>query len=330
MPTTIKVGSTGLDVQVAQAQLNLGYLNQKALVLDGLFGPNTRERTVQFQRDRGLSVDAIIGPITWAALGQIKYDVRLTDDEGGCGNADSSNATRGQELALAFRSGALHGATEPTAGHAFAAATTASSISVGGVTVVPLKGSIHEPTVRSVYASSLHYDRIFLSDAKGLEGRAFALVVPVPPGVVPSLPFGGAVQVLNIGNSPSKDTLIHECGHAWQSQHATDSAAYLANCLACQGRALATNKAIGFFDPKVKSHSRFPVNYPMSAYAYRPGSAFESYGGEQIAEQIENNEAPIVAHVKGIAAGSISQPNDKSLSITNIPIADRRDPRVKM
>ncbi|MFW6076781.1 MAG: peptidoglycan-binding domain-containing protein [Hyphomicrobiales bacterium] len=328
MPATVRVGSAGVDVQVAQAQLNLGYPNRTALVLDGLFGPITREKTVQFQRDRGLSADAIIGPITWAALGRIKYDPHILADEGGCCNADPSNKARGQRLALAFRGGALQQTALPSAGHAVA--TASSSVTIAGYTVLPLKGSKYEPIARSVYGSSLHYDRIFLSDGKGLDGRAFAIVVPVPPGVIPSLPSGGAAQVLNIGTSPKKVTLIHELGHAWQSQHASDSAAYMANCLACQGAAVAANKVIGAVDPTVKSHSRFPVNYPMSAYAYRPGSAFETYAGEQIATQIEKSEVPIVAHVKGVSAGSISQPNEKSLSIKNIKIEDRRAPGVKM
>lgn len=330
MPATVRVGSAGLEVQVAQAQLNLAYPTRTPLVLDGLFGPLTREMTLQFQRDRHLSADAIVGPMTWAALGQIRYDTRSGDDEGGCGNGNAGNEARVQQIALAFRGGALKGSSKPAALHAFASKSTASAVTIAGLSLIPLRGTSHETTARSVYASSLHYDRIFLSDGKGLQGRAFTLAVPVPPWVIDSLPWGGFIQVLNIGTSPSRNTLIHELGHAWQSQHASKGAAYIGNCVACQGAAVAANKMIGQVDAKVKSHASYPVNYPMSAYAYRPGSAFEKYAGEQIAEQIEDNEAHIVSYVKSQPAGSVSQKNDKSLDIRNIRIEDRRAPGVKM
>lgn len=330
MPAMVKFGSTGVAVQAAQAQLNLAYPSAKPLVLDGIFGPLTRDRTLQFQRDRRLSADGIIGPMTWSALGQVKYAMPSADESAVCGNGDPANQARGQQLALAIRGGAFQGFLGAAPVFTFASGSAFASIKIGGLTLVPLKGSTHETTARSVYGSSLHYDRIFLSDGKGLEGRAFTIAVPVPPLVIGSLPFGGTIQVLNIGTSPDRDTLIHELGHAWQSQHATGPGAYIANCVACQGAALAANKLIGEVDPSVKSHARFPVNYPMSAYAYKPGSSFESYGGEQIAQQIENNETAIVAHAKATSAGTVSQPNDKSLAISNIKIADRRASGVKM
>jgi hypothetical protein len=330
MPALVRFGSAGVAVQAAQAQLNLAFPQSTPLVLDGLFGPLTRERTLQFQRDRGLSADAIIGPMTWGALGKVKYSNQADNEGALCGNGDPANQPRAQQLALAIRGGAFQGSVGAAPVHTFAPMSAFAAIKVGGVTLTPLKGSKHEPTARGVYGSSLEYDRIFLSDGKGLEGRAFTLAVPVPPLVIGSLPFGGTIQVLNIGTSPDRDTLIHECGHAWQSQHAKGSAAYIANCVACQGAALAANKLIGEIDSSVKSHARFPVNYPMSAYAYKPGAAFETYAGEQIAQQIQKNEAAIVTLVKGTSAGTVSQPNDKSLAVGNIKIEDRRAAGVKM
>lgn len=40
------------------------------LSIDGIFGAQTKEIVVQFQKDRGLTVDGIVGPQTWAALEQ--------------------------------------------------------------------------------------------------------------------------------------------------------------------------------------------------------------------------------------------------------------------
>jgi peptidoglycan hydrolase-like protein with peptidoglycan-binding domain/GH24 family phage-related lysozyme (muramidase) len=55
----------GPDVQQAQAALVRWGAR---LVPDGVFGPATRQAVEQFQRSRGLAVDGIIGPQTWALL----------------------------------------------------------------------------------------------------------------------------------------------------------------------------------------------------------------------------------------------------------------------
>ncbi|WP_255212158.1 peptidoglycan-binding domain-containing protein [Terribacillus saccharophilus] len=35
---------------------------------DGIFGPNTRQAVINFQRNNGLGVDGIVGPETWNRL----------------------------------------------------------------------------------------------------------------------------------------------------------------------------------------------------------------------------------------------------------------------
>jgi hypothetical protein len=57
-------------------------------------------------------------------------------------------------------------------------------------------------------------------------------------------------------------------------------------------------EVIGALDASVKSNSDWPVNFPMSAYAYIPGGPFGIYGGEQIAQQIENGEPHIVSYAR--------------------------------
>lgn len=61
----LKVGSQGEEVTILQRKLRgLGY----HLVVDGDFGPGTRNAAVHFQREHGLKPDGIVGPKTAAAI----------------------------------------------------------------------------------------------------------------------------------------------------------------------------------------------------------------------------------------------------------------------
>ena len=76
-PTAIfKVGSTGPYVQLAQYFLRVianYYLEVRPIAIDGIFGPETKSATIDFQKRFGLDADGIIGPKTWQKL----YDVFL-------------------------------------------------------------------------------------------------------------------------------------------------------------------------------------------------------------------------------------------------------------
>lgn len=64
---TLKKGSTGAEVYALQYLLNdLGY----ALTVDGILGNKTRQAVEDFQQDKGLKVDGIVGAKTWAKLVQ--------------------------------------------------------------------------------------------------------------------------------------------------------------------------------------------------------------------------------------------------------------------
>ncbi|MGC4154544.1 MAG: peptidoglycan-binding domain-containing protein [Propionicimonas sp.] len=63
----IRYGSSGADVSCAQQRLNL-HGAAPPLATDGVFGPLTRQATLDYQRSHGLDVDAIVGPRTWASL----------------------------------------------------------------------------------------------------------------------------------------------------------------------------------------------------------------------------------------------------------------------
>ncbi len=65
MPSTIKRGSTGSDVEECQELLNRhGYITS----VDGVFGAGTESSVKQFQSANGLTADGVVGPDTWAAL----------------------------------------------------------------------------------------------------------------------------------------------------------------------------------------------------------------------------------------------------------------------
>lgn len=62
---TVRNGSTGEAVKAVQSQLNTrGY----GLVVDGAFGSKTEAAVRDFQSKRGLTVDGVVGPMTWNKL----------------------------------------------------------------------------------------------------------------------------------------------------------------------------------------------------------------------------------------------------------------------
>lgn len=67
IPGTISAGATGATVEWAQYLLVRRTLSYTQI--DGVFGPVTAEAVEEFQRGAGLTVDGIVGPATWTALG---------------------------------------------------------------------------------------------------------------------------------------------------------------------------------------------------------------------------------------------------------------------
>ena len=60
---TIRRGSTGNPVRRAQKRLSLAGYDTGGV--DGIFGAGTEAAVRRLQRDRGLTVDGIVGPRTW-------------------------------------------------------------------------------------------------------------------------------------------------------------------------------------------------------------------------------------------------------------------------
>jgi len=69
----LKLGSTGEDVKILQRRLGL--------IADGVFGPNTEKKVIEWQKSNGLNPDGIVGKMTWdkMKLGLTITEVKITN-----------------------------------------------------------------------------------------------------------------------------------------------------------------------------------------------------------------------------------------------------------
>ena len=100
--TAVRSGSSGEVVKDVQQKLkNWGYYNGS---VDGIFGSQTKDAVMLFQRRNGLKVDGVVGNETFKALGLMKYVG--SSSAGSSGNTDSVSS----ELMLLAR--AIHAEAE--------------------------------------------------------------------------------------------------------------------------------------------------------------------------------------------------------------------------
>jgi hypothetical protein len=142
--------------------------------------------------------------------------------------------------------------------------------------------------LRPVYASSIDYPKVLLSDASGVSGRPFTTIGPLGTVIINI----GKTAYVSPGSNPR--LLIHEMAHVWQSQHHSSREQFMVNSVESQAAA-----ALVGGDP----------------YCYIPGKPFFSYAAEQIAESVENGEPAIIAHMAGVAAGATDPANVLGLSL---------------
>lgn len=319
MHPTLSAGSRGPDVVQLQQALNSFCSNLPLVNADGIFGPKTLARLQEFQEQNDLTDDGIARPITWGVL-----DPANTPDQPVvcCGTGDMSNQAKGVALARRLMADS---ARQPRT--SIAVGMTVGSFSAPSFNLRSLNPANHirlltaSPFVTSrvtrIYGTSLDFSRIFITDQTGLQDRPFTVAVLIPGGL-PGIPTG-YIQVMNLGLGPREDTVVHELAHVWQSQHHSNPTEFMRNCAACQGYALERNLEAAQLNPALLlKHKRgFPVSYPYSAYAYRhptPPLAFSSFGGEQIAEQVEGNESDIIAKISGVRPGAVDADNVRSLT----------------
>ncbi|MCM2252537.1 MAG: peptidoglycan-binding protein [Ramlibacter sp.] len=68
MGRLIRQGTQGADVRAVQDVLNFHIRRLAPLAVDGIFGPLTHARVVEFQKSNHLKADGIVGPVTMAKL----------------------------------------------------------------------------------------------------------------------------------------------------------------------------------------------------------------------------------------------------------------------
>jgi peptidoglycan hydrolase-like protein with peptidoglycan-binding domain len=71
MSRTLSQGMTGQDVRALQDVLNFHIRRGAPLAADGIFGPKTHARVLEFQKVNGLKADGLVGPKTNAQLFEV-------------------------------------------------------------------------------------------------------------------------------------------------------------------------------------------------------------------------------------------------------------------
>jgi outer membrane protein OmpA-like peptidoglycan-associated protein len=171
-------------------------------------------------------------------------------------------------------------------------------------TTVRFLSAAEQCEAMTMFAASLDFRRILISDGIGAQNRPFTVAVPSSAGIMVVMNLGDIAPWEKKGRR--SETLIHELTHAWQSQHhGTNPAAFMVNSVRCQGLALAdipiakAAAAKAAVAAAVARGVRNPVTLAgigsaaagaedSSAYAYVPGKPFSGYAAEQIAQQIED------------------------------------------
>jgi peptidoglycan hydrolase-like protein with peptidoglycan-binding domain len=75
---TVNPGDSGPMVKVLQTALILRSLIRDAVAnMDGVYGPATQQRVLDFQKVSGIDAIAIVGPDTWTALLGVKKKVNV-------------------------------------------------------------------------------------------------------------------------------------------------------------------------------------------------------------------------------------------------------------
>ena len=83
-PPTVKSGDTGTAVQEAQYELVRFLLLEGPSAIDGVFGPLTEAAVKEFQSGEAITVDGIVGPVTWGKM-LATFDIPVTLSEGSTG-----------------------------------------------------------------------------------------------------------------------------------------------------------------------------------------------------------------------------------------------------
>ena len=68
LPATIRLGSVGAGVELVQYELSRVLILSGSQDVDGQFGPRTAQAVRDYQQQKALAVDGVVGPRTWTAM----------------------------------------------------------------------------------------------------------------------------------------------------------------------------------------------------------------------------------------------------------------------
>ncbi len=142
MAVLLQIGSTGDDVKRVQRSIvRDGYRSAAndlglsgAEDVDGVFGPRTDTAVRRFQLTRGLTVDGIVGPLTWAALALKEPAPTLQQGATGSDVASLQTAlVRLEDTGAPLYTGAVDGVFGPLTDAAVRAYQAERSLIVDGI-----------------------------------------------------------------------------------------------------------------------------------------------------------------------------------------------------
>ncbi len=136
MPSTISLGSTGDDVKRLQRVFARHLMWNPFGPITGTFDAGLETAVKTFQQSQGLTVDGIVGPLTWAALPSYREaSPELKDGSKGPGVAWLQKALAGGDVAVSFTpyAGAIDGIFGPATTTAVRALQTWAGITVDGI-----------------------------------------------------------------------------------------------------------------------------------------------------------------------------------------------------
>lgn len=189
--TVLRQGMTGADVVTLQFLLNMigeYYPNIPDISSDGIFGAQTRQAVVAFQRMMQLSPDGVVGPATWNALYEIYLGIVSNVPNPGIGSGTIRYTVRSGDTLwlLAQRYNTTVDAIRRLNG------LTGNELRVGQVLQIPAAGnpSYFEYTVRSgdtLWLLAQRYNTTVdaIRRLNGLMGSALQIgqVLRIPTGV---------------------------------------------------------------------------------------------------------------------------------------------------
>lgn len=97
---TLRFGSIGEAVKLLQSGLNLAPSVQQRLTEDGQFGSKTRGRVMEFQNQKQIASDGVVGPVTWSQLEPFLQQLKgVIDQHGATGQEEAQLRQRIADMA---------------------------------------------------------------------------------------------------------------------------------------------------------------------------------------------------------------------------------------